>query len=322
MPPTHGKSFLFAETRNSSEEGVALGPDAICSLGELMGNATLAMDVRSCRVVYTFVLGGGASEGGARKAQLLRTKATDMRHGHDTNVTSKVKTRCLYEDPECGGTDVTQWTLDAPQSAVTPALRHELRAHRDDMTFLRVPENHELGKTDTWMTYAALLARSRPDLQMGFVGKLDSDNVVKWPRYFDWLERTYRREVEDVPFLYGGYAIHRSQCSQRHYGFVCARRGFRAEAFATGAFAYVSTPLARHVYLDGTTLAHKRGVWVLGEDLQLANMAYSDPQVVPFVLNHRYGQGRKLISTHCYNDPACVREKYSLAYPDADAARQ
>ena len=74
--------------------------------------------------------------------------------------------------------------------------------------------------------------------------------MVKWPRYFEMLERTYRKEVEDVLFLYSGYAIHWRQCRQKHYGFVCGRHGFRAKAFATGAFVYVPTPLARRVYLD------------------------------------------------------------------------
>ena len=50
----------------------------------------------------------------------------------------------------------------------------------------------------------------------------------------------------------------------------------------------------------------------MGEDLQLATMAYSDPSVLPFVLNHRYGMGGKSISTHCMNDPALLRSEYSL----------
>ena len=80
--------------------------------------------------------------------------------------------------------------------------------------------------------------------------------------------------------------------------------------------AYMSTPLAQHVFMDGTSLQRKKEVWIVGEDMQLANMAYSDPKITPFTLNHRYGDGGYEISVHCVNNPINYRDWYYKLYPE------
>jgi len=298
--------LMYYHYYNSSTDNT-YRPDTICSLREILSNATLAKDPHSCRVIYTFVLGGGIGD------PLLRRKVDKLKGGR--KAASSAKTRCLYEDPECGGTDIAQWTVSEPLCNISAALKNE-RRHHADVTLLRIPENHELGKTDTWFTYMAMLTRQRPDLQIGSVGKIDSDNFVRWHIFFQFLEINAKEQIQTVPFLYGGYAIHKKVCSGRTYGKACAQKEFIAECFASGAIAYLSTPLAQHVYMDGTTLERKREVWMVGEDMQLGNMAYSDKNLTPYVINHRYGRYGEHINVHCFNDPGRYRKEYYALYPE------
>ena len=91
--------------------------------------------------------------------------------------------------------------------------------------------------------------------------------------------------------------------------------------FATGAIAYLSTPLAQHVFLNGTTLQRKRDVWIVGEDMQLANMAYSDPNRTPFIINHRRGRYGRKINVHCFSDAERCRREYYGSYPEQRLSR-
>ena len=79
-------------------------PESVCSLGELIRNATLARDAGSCRLVYIFVMGEGGENTGRKVTGL--EGGGGVTRGAEAN-----KTRCLWEDPECGGTDVSRWTL-------------------------------------------------------------------------------------------------------------------------------------------------------------------------------------------------------------------
>ena len=62
--------------------------------------------------------------------------------------------------------------------------------------------------------------------------------------------------------------------------------------------------------MDGMTLERKRGVWIVGEDMQLGNMAYLDANITPYVINHRYGRLGGYINTHCFNDLALYEREY------------
>jgi len=283
-------------------------PDVICSLNELLANATLARDPESCRVVYTFVMGGGASSD-----LNLRKKVNALPDWWRT--TTNAKTRCLWEDPECGGTDINRWTLDSPACNMSKALKEELESQKRDITLLSIPENHELGKTDTWYTYAAMLTRAHPHLQIGFVGKLDSDNFVRWPIFFQYLQ-AHKENVKIHPYIYGGFTIHREVCSMKVYKQVCLSPRVIFEFFATGAMTYLSTPLAQHVFMDGTMLERKKEVWMVGEDMQLGNMVYSDPTLTPFIINHRFGDGGKDINTRCSNNVTMYQREYYIVYPE------
>ena len=44
--------------------------------------------------------------------------------------------------------------------------------------------------------------------------------------------------------------------------------------------------------------------------MQLANMAYSDPNRPPFVINHRHGRYGRKINVHCFSDAERCRREY------------
>ena len=289
----------------------------ICSLKELMSNITLARDPESCRIVYTFVMGGGVGD------EALKKHARTL-GGQGATTNYAAKTRCLYDDPDCGGRDINQWTLDTPKCNVSDAMTTELQEY-NDVTILRIPENHELGKTDTWFTYMAMLTQSRPELQIGFVGKCDSDNLINWPIYLKWIETNFEKQnnvvMKHQQYIYGGYIIHKSVCSGKSWGGVCKNPAFIGQRFAAGAIAYLSTPLAQHVFMDGTSLEQKLVIWILGEDLQLGNMVYSDSNITEengklHFMNHRYGDGGGEISNHPLKTYDDMRNKWYELYPD------
>jgi len=237
----------------------------------------------------------------------------------------KPKTRCLYQDPDCGGTDINGWRTPYPHASnnISTYWKSELNSSspndnkHHEFTILSIPENHNLGKTDTWFTYVSMLTRSRPDLHIDFVGKLDGDNMIHFPTFVTFLY-LHQDDIDNHPYIHGGYVVPKGQCIRQKWGKLCARPEFIAPMFVTGAISYLSTPLAQHVYMDGTTLAHKRNVWIHFEDAQLSNMAYSDPNITHeevLVLNHR-GRPKPGITQHCSGKPNCVRERYHQAFPE------
>ena len=291
------KSIIGDELDNCS-------PDTICSLSELMNNVTLARSPVSCRFVYTFVMGGGIGD------PLMRQKQSNLTV-NGKELIGKLKTRCLWEDSACGGTDTARWTLDYPKTNLSDAWSDELAEHRDS-TILSIPENHNLGKTDTWFTFMSMLTRERPELEIDFVGKMDGDNFIHFPIFYRFLVNI-KKQMETNPYIYAGWAVSKNLCSRPSWGSLCASENFIAPLFATGAIAYLSTPLSHHVFLNGTSLERKKEVFISYEDMQLANMAYSDPNITVLVLNHR--PYRPDITTHCSNDPVCLRTKYYKAFP-------
>eukprot|EP00970_Alexandrium_tamarense_P016127 scaffold6180_cov194-Alexandrium_tamarense.AAC.8 len=132
---THLRYFKTHSSVVHSLENYTYPETTICSLQQLMHNATLVRDPYSCRYVYTFVMGGGIGD------EYMKRKVTILEEGRDT--VSTVKTRCLWEDPQCGGTDITKWTLARSKTNISDALADELTQY-NDVTFLSIPENHEV----------------------------------------------------------------------------------------------------------------------------------------------------------------------------------
>ena len=157
-----------------------------------------------------------------------------------------------------------------------------------------------------------MLTRERPELEIDFVGKMDGDNFIHFPIFYRFLVNI-KKQMETNPYIYAGWAVSKNLCSRPSWGSLCASENFIAPLFATGAIAYLSTPLSHHVFLNGTSLERKKEVFISYEDMQLANMAYSDPNITVLVLNH--SPYRPDITTHCSNDLVCLRTKYYKAFP-------
>lgn len=88
-------------------------------------------------------MGGGIGD------EYMKRKVDKLEKGRYSNA--NVKTRCLWEDPECGGRDITKWTLDAPKCNISSTLANEMKEY-NDITFLSIPENHELGEFESMST--------------------------------------------------------------------------------------------------------------------------------------------------------------------------
>ncbi len=177
-----------------------------------------------------------------------------------------------------------------------------------------------LGKTGTYYTYATMLTRELPQLQIGFVGKLDSDAFINYPAFFKHLE-SWKGAMDSKTYIYGGQRhIHKATCSGRAWGFICASPSFIAPVFFTGDFNFLSASLAQHVFMNGTSLQHKKSVWMPAEDVQVANMAYSDPNITENItlISNAWAKGLPAIVGHhtSYKDEVGYREGWNKVIKD------
>jgi len=127
---THLKYFKHYFSSKISDDDSSIRHDTICNLQDLLNNMTLSNDSNSCRIVYTFVMGGGVGDENMKR----KVNTLDREKG----AASKVKTRCLYQDDDCGGTDITKWTIDTPQCNITNVFKAELKKY-NDITLLSIP---------------------------------------------------------------------------------------------------------------------------------------------------------------------------------------
>lgn len=231
--------------------------DGICSLNHLLTNKTLAQDPDSCFIIYTYVVGGGNP----------KTRPTI----------------CYWGDQDCGdSTNAANYTLpNGPEYNFSHP--EELREH-NDFTFLSVRENQNEGKTESWFTYASALTKKRLDLDIDFVGKLDSDTILRSGRL---KTNTIQMDGFKDAYIYGGHQpVSRKTCSRGSWGKVCQSPLFKAPVFVPGGFVFLSTGLARHVFLNGISLESKRShVFPNHEDMSLANIAYADPNTTVTLLS-------------------------------------
>ena len=128
---THLNYFKhYYSSTTSATDDSSIRHDTICSLQDLLNNVTLSNDSNSCRIVYTFVMGGGIGDENMKR----KVNTLDREKG----ASSKVKTRCLYQDDDCGGTDITKWILDKPKCNITDVFKAELKNY-NDITLLSIP---------------------------------------------------------------------------------------------------------------------------------------------------------------------------------------
>ena len=274
----HRGTYLSYFQDSSYKKDPMYPPNTLCTLREFLNNESLASDRGACRIVYTYVLGGG-------------DPATRP-------------TVCYWGDESCGGTLASNLVLPTPEYNFS-ALQ-EIEQYQD-FTFLSVRENHKGGKTESWFTYAAALASERPELGIDIIGEIDSDTVVYPNRYLLDLRLLRKQIPVEETYMYGGVLVNKAKCSKKGWAFVCAHRKFQAPLFAPGYFVWISTPLAKHVFLNGTSLETKRLVhFPPHEDMSLANNVYSDPSITV----ETYNYFSKPVMSHAFKNPGPFLEEY------------
>jgi hypothetical protein len=257
--------------------------DTICSLSELIGNQDFINDRTKCQFVYTFVIGGGDPENSPA--------------------------RCFWGDTVCSGTSPSDMTLAQPNAKFSHAAEY---FKYNDITLLNIRENQHDGKSETWFSYvSALITVERPDLGVDFVGRLDSDAIIGVELLLNHYKRDAERFQNDSnPYLFGGGDYIDADFCFRTWR-TCKRPEFIAPGFFGGGMMILSSPLARHAYLDGTVLERMEISTKarLPEDLLTANFAFRDPnitvRVVPLIKEeHAY------IFVHDYKEPAEFANEY------------
>jgi hypothetical protein len=263
------------ETRKSWKEEEGWN-HTICSLNELLSNASRAENPMACRFVYTFVVGGG----------------------------DRLTSPSLCYWPDCAKT-YSEFVLPQGQTPfeMSDALRVE-RRKRDDFTFLSIRENHKEGKTESWFGFAAALATQRQELGIQFLGKTDSDTIVFVDMFLKMFDVNRRGAIIRNPYIYAGWLIPRSTCVKKHWGRACAAEGFNAPLFMLGGFVMVSQPLARHSFLDGLSLEEKRKAHhPPHEDMSLANILFQGAPTLSGNVT-TLGVSDKVVAIHPYKIPS------------------
>ena len=73
--------------------------------------------------------------------------------------------------------------------------------------------------------------------------------------------------------------VDRKKCAKDSWGQVCNDPLYKAPVFMIGGFTWVSIPLLNHVFLDSDMATRRSVFFPNGEDMSLANMVYSDPNI-------------------------------------------
>jgi len=266
----------------------------------------------NCRFVYTFVLAGG----GSNRPQV-----------------------CYWGDDYCG-TNISSYHLEKPPPNSSDALLHEWVEYNQDITFLNIHENMNGGKSESWYTHASALVNFHPnsdDFKIDFIGKIDSDTILHIHNFFLW-ERTFEEfffldeqpqqqqsangttttttyAQLDTPYAVFGTSKYRKDCAGRGSGYICDDPNFHAPLLWYGAFQMITKQLAKHAYLNETSLEQKQAAFMpSGEDLSFSNMIYDkyDNQTWPISLFIRRGMRRVFQHAPKTKDPIYCNKTYWL----------
>ncbi|CAB9510909.1 expressed unknown protein [Seminavis robusta] len=277
------------------QEGNSSIKDTVCSLQELIQNPR-SNDPYACRFVYTFVMGGGHPQ-----------KQPDI---------------CYFE--ECGN-QTEDFVVPSPQYDVSEYLFKEMTLlNHTDFTFLRSRENHEEGKTESWYTYASSLTKDHPEFNLDYIGKLDDDTIMFVNRLLEEWQIQANHELKQQ-LVAGGWLVPKNICSKPRWGRVCDDPKFYAPYMLPGGFNFLSTRLAHLVYLDGTSLEHKKNMFFPGhEELGFSNLVFSVENVTASAVSQN-SPGSHPFKTvdEMYNNyfkrSNCKRDEEFLAIPDFKA---
>jgi len=248
------RTTYFSKNYNN-QQTQTLGTNTVCSLAEILSNNSLAQDESTCRIIFSFVAAGGDPK--------------------------QKPTVCYWPTCATGTSDFLLPPGKDPYN-MSRALRNE-QARYKDFCFLAIQENPNEGKSETFFSFAVILSIERPDLRIGFIGKLDTDTLFFANDFVnDFVDNATvrRRRMLQHPFIYAGWEITREVCSQVSMNRVCANDGFHAPLFMPGGFYFLSQPLARHAFLDGLSREEKESAhFPHHEDMSIANIVFLRPPV-------------------------------------------
>ena len=200
---------------------------------------------KTCRIVYTFVVGGNAA------APPEWTPSTP-------SSLSSSSLSSPQTDSNNNGMDSTNgMTLDPSNM-----LKHE-----HDITYLNIRENMNDGKTPTWFHYASSYIPG-----VDYIGKADSDTLLNIPALLSFLDRDGNHPRRDR--VYGGHLQEYDACGGA--GPICEK--LRGKVYMSGQFYWLSKDLAE--YVSSSAVRSRRFQRTNNEDLDLGLKVLSYPEPI------------------------------------------
>jgi hypothetical protein len=146
-----------------------------------------------------------------------------------------------------------------------------------DVTYLNIRENMNLGKSQSWLAYAAFLHQEDNNVSFDYVAKVDSDTLVNAPKFLEFAELTLSPNSRRI---YAGVPIYK--CGSKS-PWTCHQ--LYGETYMSGELYFVSVDLAHFI----TTLADKPSLILPHEDVTIGNLIHEHAlpiQQIPIFRSH------------------------------------
>jgi hypothetical protein len=203
--------------------------DRICSLQDLQTLKVKSPD--DCRFIYTFVVGGNPNG---------PTELVKFNSSHPISISA--------EEASNANSNSTK---------------------EDDIVYLNIKENMNLGKSQTWFKYASTIIgvanTNQQDLSIDFIAKTDTDTMVFPKRFFQRLNKAYLSY--GTVRLYLGIEQRNNQPKQRV-----------GDKYMNGELYILSADLAH--FISSTECHRSRLEETSAEDLTIGNFVLSHPRPV------------------------------------------
>jgi Galactosyltransferase len=205
-----------------------------------------------CQFIYTFVVGG-------------------LKSDHN------IRTELLHESPS------TPFVM--PRKESKEHIRSKDLKFNNDVTFLNIQENMNEGKSQTWFAYATKIMKQ---YDLDYVGKMDSDSLPYFDKFFDWA----RISLPPPPFNTGILAgapvdkmwwtgTKKQLADDSREEYFKSKYGKVMHLYAAGQCYIMSRDLAETVVMEApTSEAYREG----HEDHDISAMAFHSPKPISFHL--------------------------------------
>jgi hypothetical protein len=134
----------------------------------------------------------------------------------------------------------------------------------DDVAFLNIRENMNLGKSQTFFAYASTIVANHEDFIVDFIAKTDTDTMVLPPRFFQRLNKVYLSYGTERVYL----GIEQRNAKQWRVG----------DKYMNGELYILSVDLAD--FLSSKECQRSQLAETSAEDLTIGNFVLSHPRPV------------------------------------------